>query len=115
MCLVKTHWIPKISKEPITCYKLINTFWKHSACTPYLGASIPENGLLKGKYPFWKELFKKNIGGWGVHAFLDTNVKPHRYLKLVRCTIPKHTFYFIGDNGDICARKMIVHYNILYL
>ena len=123
MCLVKIHKLPRISWKPITCYKVLQRR-KNNYVTPYVNYSITKDReIIKGGENFFSGLKCKHIYGWGVHAFINmfTAMKTAQYFCMidqviggyvvVKCTIPRFTFYFKGKDNEICARKMIICLN----
>jgi len=123
MCLVKIHKFPRISWKPIICYKVLKR-QKGSYMTPCVNYFITENKeVIKGSENFFEGLKSRNIYGWGVHAFtnmfdamntanyfcmIDQRIGGH---VVVKCIIPRFTFYFYGKNNEICSRKMIICLN----
>lgn len=123
MCLVKIHKFPRISWKPITCYKVLQRR-KNNYVTPCVNYSITKDReVIKGYENFFNGLKCKTIHGWGVHAFtnmfdalqmaqyfcrIDQVIGGH---VVVKCIIPRFTFYFKGKNNEICSRKMIICLN----
>lgn len=123
MCLVKIHKFPKISWKPITCYKILQKR-KNNYSTPYLNYSITKDKeVIKGNENFFKGLISKIICGWGVHAYINRYdafelaqycCKVDQVIGgyvVIKCIIPRFTFYFKGKNNEICSRKMIICLN----
>ena len=123
MCLVKIHKFPRISWKPITCYKVLRR-QKGNYMTPCVDYLITKDKeVIKGNENFFKGLKDKDIFGWGVHAYTNifTAMNTAQYFCMcdliigghvvVKCTIPRFTFYFKGTNDEICARKMIICLN----
>lgn len=123
MCLVKIHKFPKISWKPITCYKVLRK-QKGNYMTPCVNYFITKDReVIIGEENFFKGIKYENIFGWGVHAFInksDAFVLSQYFCSydqrigghvVVKCIIPRFTFYFYGKNNEICARKMIIYLN----
>ena len=123
MCLVKIHKFPRISWKPIICYKVLKVH-KGNYMTPCVDYFISrDREVIKGNENFFEGLKDIKICGWGVHAFtnmynamnmanyfcmIDQRIGGH---VVVKCIIPRFTFYFKGKNNEICSRKMIICLN----
>jgi len=119
MCLIKKHFLPRISRKPIKCYKVLEVSQDGAFYTPYTFDKIQKDGMLTGKGKCWKGLVESVLGDWGIHAFTDLEEAHQRKLAIrfltwnksfvvVEATIPPNTLYFKGKDNDICARKMII-------
>lgn len=101
---------PKISRKPITCYKVVLKTNDGYFRTGVRHQSIRTGDEIKAseKYPIIKGIFKKYLEGEVVHAFLDKNkaiAHVYEYAKLfkkpytiIESTIPSYTPYWVSDN-----------------
>lgn len=112
MCLVKTHRLPKISRKPIQVYKVFKPIGC-SLLTPYQKYACNVGDTIKAENSWIKGIFKNEIEGEGVHAFIigivafaTANQYFDTYVYL--CEIPPFTPYWQGDCDDIAASKMII-------
>ena len=112
MCLIKTHRLPKISRKPIQVYKVFRlegdkliTFYREQVYQ--LGETI------NSKHSWFKGIFKNEIYGEGVHAFVykcdaDWLAFRNGFYYVYLCEIPPFTPYWVGVWDDIAASKMII-------
>lgn len=118
MCLIATHFFPKISFKPIKVYKIVIETSNGRIRTPYQGSNILKRA--KGIFFFPK---KQNnyltIYGGMIHAFrtreeaqkFSTGYFIHNHysikdIKVITAYIPPFTRYYIGQDWDICAKRM---------
>ena len=113
MCLTKTHRLPKISRKPIQVYKVFEHNFDRLV-TPYKRQLCKVGETIKAKHSWLKGIFKDEIWGEGVHAYVykDT-AEDETYLfssdvVVHLCEIPPFTPYWIGENDEIAASKMII-------
>lgn len=124
MCLIKTHWLPKIAKEDIECRKKLyannseKKWYSPVMDEPYeLGSN--KECIKTAKFSFFATFFKKRIEK-GIHSYqlqdYDSNFHYHEHFtnfgyKYYTAIIPKGTRYFIGYNGDLVSEKLIVKFD----
>ena len=122
MCLFKNgkyhpHNRPLIAEKDIVCYKQVGRYSCDLYETPYTYTIIPTQ-CIENKVPFKAKICKKfrffcyhilgttSIAGDG---FIHVYTYPRYTFGLItfKCMIPKGTKYFIGEHGDLAARKII--------
>ena len=111
MCLKKTHWWPKKSKEPIKVYKVLMVY--EDLMTPYMSEKVKLNHPIKAKRHWLFSLLSDKIESEGVHAYTDKSYAlagcyPRHNEHLYEAVIPPNTYYWIGMYNEIAATKMIV-------
>lgn len=113
MCLMKKRLFPKISKERITVYKIVENYYGRYL-TPVREVDIKLNSTLKAKdTSIWEMFCSYFIYGCGVHAYIDLEtaqrIRERYYGKdylILKCVIPPNTFYWEGEDGDIASREL---------
>ena len=119
MCLYKTHRFPKRAKKDIEVYKIIHfepyNNPKGEFITPFKRATYSFGEVIKAEDHWLWGIFNKTIDGEGVHAYQTSNAARkgigHVFptnVHVKRAIIPKGAFYWLGDEEDIAATKMIV-------
>lgn len=69
---------------------------------------------LKASEPRYKNLFCRRIEGRGVHAFINKRKStPRDFLYIFEAEIPPFTTYWIGEDGDIAASRLIIYWKIV--
>lgn len=118
MCLFVTHFFPKISFKPIKVYKVVIEDLNGKIKTPYQGSKL----LKRAKGIFFLPEKHNNdfiINKGMIHAFrLKEEAKSFEMgyfmlyynsikgIKTITAYIPPFTRYYIGEKGDICAKRM---------
>lgn len=126
MCLVKTHELPKISKDEIKVYKVLLS----NSCdliTPWMKEQVKDM-KLEAKHPYTDAVSKPTIEGEGVHAYANPKKALAEWLylnyhfggtgmtpKIYKAIIPPKTPYWEGqkEDGDIAATKLLIKEEIL--
>ncbi|MBO7079102.1 MAG: hypothetical protein J6W64_04770 [Bacilli bacterium] len=113
MCLAKTHRLPKISRKPIQVYKLFCKKEDNILCTPVVHYKCKLGDTIKASHSWIRSLFAGEITSDGVHAFIIAgeycfNLAYFYSADVYLCEIPPYTPYWIGENYDIAASKMII-------
>ena len=113
MCMFKTHRFPKISREPIQVYKLFCEKDDNILCTPAVHYKCKLGDTIKASHSWIRSLFANRITGDGVHAFINNGAYCYRFARfygadVYLCEIPPYTPYWIGEDYDIAASKMII-------
>ncbi len=114
MCLVSKRRFPKKAKKDIICYKLLEKF-EEKYYTPCRGIYVDINKELKAKGISLSIIEPYEKGEGYIHSF---RTLPHRdalessgwnlsRISIFKCIIPKGTKYHIGNNYDICSKKII--------
>jgi len=111
MCLIKQHWLPRFSFKDKVVYKIIiarNNDYR----TPFLSIKINLGQVLYAKRHWFFTLFKKSIEGEGVHAYCDKTKALYRSKMswdeiVIKCIIPKFTFYWLGYDREIASTKLL--------
>lgn len=123
MCLIKKSLIPRITRTNKTVYKVVVTHkLSGNIYTPHLGINVKINDTYKGVFYRKKErlysLFSKEISSGFIHVcatlkaaekyktLLSYCADKKMLIRIVMCTIPKNTLYYIGYNDDIATRKL---------
>jgi hypothetical protein len=114
MCLDKTHVFPKISRKPITVYKIFAERGKRpkKLITPFTGYSYKIGDTIKAIKPWYYGILPCCIEEEGVHAYcskpteLDISIESRRKRGYYICEIPPFTPYWIGNFDQIAASKM---------
>lgn len=118
MCLIATHFLPKISFKPIKVYKVVIEEMNGEITTPFQSSKLLKRA--KGKFFFPKRVCNRLIiNGGMIHAFRlkeeaqklekvyllhnDCSIKD---IKTITAYIPSFTRYYIGEDRDICAKRM---------
>ena len=114
MCLIKKRRLPKISRKPITVYKIIERY-NNFYMTPVREEYINLNSTLKAKDTSIYEMYCSSvIKGCGVHAYInlekaqevmETYYRRFHYI-ILKCVIPPNTYFWEGKGGDIAAREL---------
>lgn len=117
MCLTTNHYFPKISFRKIKVYKLVlvedNKFY-----SPYQQTELFETP--EEKFTFPRKTFVEgeySVGPGMIHAdrtlsdaiYRKTRlIANHAFIsfKIIPAYIPPFTRYYLGNDGDICARKI---------
>lgn len=131
MCLTKTKRLPRIAIKDIVVYKVLLEV-DGNLLTPYreypiemgktyigsfVDCYVNAPHLLYKSYFLYKiyhyicSIFSKDITGGYIHSYYnkltaDYSSRVCRCLfptYIVKCTIPKGSIYFIGENGYECA------------
>lgn len=108
MCLLSKQKEPLIAKEDIVAYKIAikvgMMYYSYFQHFPYtLNADCEETE--EEEITKIGDLY--SIGKGWIHCYQD--IKFHcKGTKLLKCIIPKGTLYYIGINGDICAKRLII-------
>lgn len=119
MCLIARHFFPKISFKPIKVYKMIledkdgklETAFRHSKLLKrakgifFLPKRIGpklyvEKGMIHAFSTKEKALFVRQDYIMFNHYINNLNVR------IITAYIPPFTRYYIGEYGDICAKRM---------
>lgn len=114
MCLFTTHFFPKISFKKIKVYKVVLEY-NGGLITPFQ-CSKPFK-RAKGIFFFPKRCGHRLFIEKGMlHAFIDKasaisqksaiNSTSYSQAKIINAYIPPFTRYYIGEYGDICAKRM---------
>lgn len=101
MCLIKTHRFPKYTHKDIIVYKRLKSVhgeWY----TPYQCVNIKLNSLIYNHNLILYGVFTDTIEGCGVHSYEEPRVS------LFKSIIPKGSWYYIGNDGDIASNKLYV-------
>lgn len=115
MCLIKTHRFPKISTKQITVYKLLYLYNSKNKeyFTPYKRVKVNMGETIKAKKSWLRGIFKEDIEGEGVHAYLTLEkalmnkfLMDGNFIIVVEAIIPSFTPYWIGFEGEIAASKI---------
>ena len=123
MCLVKKSLIPKITKTNKIVYKVVLTNKLNgSIYTPCIRVNVKINNTYKGvfrrKREIFYSIFSKKIYSGFIHTWtkLEAAQEYKSYLsewsgkdtlvRIIGCSIPKNTLYYIGDDNDIATRKL---------
>lgn len=123
MCLTTRQKYPKIAWKPITVYKVIygypNKYRTLYQCMPIdIGETYRESAhhILENRTCFrCSDTGKKYYNFYeGLHSVKDRStalVIANCYkilypVQIVECTIPRFSFYWIGDKGDIVSNKL---------
>ena len=123
MCLTTKQKWPKIAWKPITTYKVVYGY-KDYYKTMYQNANIQigktyresvYNILQNRKYSLHIDEGKKYYDFHeDLHSVTEKNaaksIAKHYYVlyltEVVECTIPRFSFYWIGNDGDIVSNKL---------
>lgn len=125
MCLYTKAAEPQIASEDIFCYKVLAVTADGRFFTPFLVRKVSVPGKITAAFSATKGLYVRSLGryevsGEGVHAIIDKREAIIERLRMiesglffaelviVRCTIPKGTGFWIGDDCDIAAKQMIL-------
>lgn len=137
MCLCSKTNIPKIAKEDIVCYKIIERVSSNEYKSPYQGDEIIFNKTIIASKPTkkfnimptvdidLKTIIEYHIGEGFIHAFIAKEdariyVLSHYCFfnmgaAIVRCIIPKGSRYFVNiKNTEICSDRMMITNEIIY-
>lgn len=118
MCLITTHFFPKISFKSIKVYKVVIEDMNEKIRTPHQGSRLLKRA--KGIFFFPKKHYGNfMVEGGMIHAFRtkkDAHEFAMSYLihfgshikdtKVITAYIPPFTRYYIGQDWDICAKRM---------
>lgn len=114
MCLIATHFFPKISFKPIKVYKVVTKDKNGKLSTAFVHSDL----LKRAKGVFFlpeRTPTRLYIGKGMIHAFATKEkailaLYDYRMfndnMKLITAYIPPFTRYYIGKYGDICAKRM---------
>lgn len=119
MCLITDHFFPKISFRKIKVYK-IAIFKDGGFITPFQHVNLLEKTKERFIFPKNKVSKERYIIEEGmIHAFKTKKcaitAKYDIYymspfskdsIRIIPAYIPPFTRYYIGENGDICAKRM---------
>lgn len=118
MCLMSKHFFPKISFKKIKIYKIVIISNNGNIRTPYRNEKLMNRA--KGMF-FFPEI---HYGAYFIyegmiHAFTNKRraftakqsiIKgreiPDKNVKIIKGYIPPFTRYYIGEFGEICAKRM---------
>lgn len=108
MCLRTRQKEPLIAKEDIVAYKIAIkvgiTYYSYFQHFPYtLNADYEETE--EGEITKIGDLY--SIGKGWIHCYQDLTFHC-KGSKIIKCIIPKGTLYYIGINGDICSKRLII-------
>lgn len=121
MSLKKKSLIPKIAKEDIIVYKVLQRGLYGSLYTILTNDSVFIGATYKGKFRksiytlsnknpmnLITSLFSKYISSGYIHSLTHIpNDVEYAYGEVVaKCIIPKGTLYFIGERGALASRKL---------
>lgn len=124
MCLLNFNYLPSISKNEITVYKIvlekngefITPFMYHKVDT-----SIIQKANINSIINFWGErLCNKMVSQGFIHAFTSIErakeeVERLKWMLMLpsceniisyECIIPKYTFYYLGAGEEIATRRL---------
>lgn len=122
MCLVSEEKDPFIAEEDITCYKILipkDGFY----ITPYREFAMLTNIEIEDPntedidYMFGVTIVESGyfhccLNQHGINRIIG-NLKKQApkgtIVKVLKAIIPKGTRYYIGQYGDICAKKIIIY------
>lgn len=110
MCLLSKTEKPYIAKEDMVVYKVTIKVWKTYYSFfrdfPYnLNASYEETeeGEIKKGEEFY------HIGKGWIHSYQNTEVLSFfKCCNILKCIVPKGTLYYVGTDGDICSKRLII-------
>lgn len=120
MCLIATHFFPKISFKKIKVYKLVR-FVDGEYYSAYQNEKLlerakerfmlPEKMNYAGKYQIEEGMIHactnlQNAIERQVQFFLRDICSKSLKVKIITAYIPPFTRYYIGEDGDICAKRM---------
>lgn len=121
MCLIATHFFPKISFKPIKVYKIVLEDENGELTTPFMHSKLLKRA--KGVFFFPKiidrRLHRLHIEKGMIHAFTTKrkaisiacdyvilNNRNNLNIKVITAYIPSFTRYYLGKYWDICAKRM---------
>lgn len=118
MCLLTKQRWPKIAWKPITTYKVVHSpgyyplFLTLFQCVPILiGETYKET--LRNIFRSRKEFSKGYEMYFGLHSYTNEDFSrsiarcyEDHDTKVVECTIPRFSLYWIGNNNDIVSNKL---------
>ncbi|MBO5627906.1 MAG: hypothetical protein J5965_02355 [Aeriscardovia sp.] len=131
MCLRTRQICPLRARKDIICYKaFIDAFDNPNYMgTLYIAQYIKKPtkapftlmddtntplSILRCNYSKVTKGARYQIWGGMIHAFKTMSISKKDYFRIVykasvyKCIIPKGTLYYVGMDGDICAKKMLV-------
>lgn len=114
---------PKIATADLVCYKIVHTRKDYKR-------NSKKKRVFESEYQHFKYELKKEYKAEfafasnnkainnGLHSYrtnvilskaggLTESERNGVQLVVLKCIIPKHTPYYIGDNGDLCSNKLI--------
>lgn len=122
MCLIKKSLIPRIAITNKTVYKVITKDFDGTLYTPcrysFIEIHKTYKGLFYPKRNLFTSLFSRRVDDGFIHVWATLenarkfkfHINPRKQfgesIKIVKCIIPKGTFYYIGDNKEIATRKL---------
>ena len=118
MCLITKQRWPKIAWKPITTYKVVHSPGYYPLfLTLFQGVTILIGGTytetLRNIFRSRKKFSKGYEMYFGLHSCINADVSralarcyEDHDTKVVECTIPRFSFYWIGDNDDIVSNKL---------
>ena len=121
MCLIKKSWIPRITLRNKIVYKIIEGDGKQFR-TPFMLDTIEIGKTYKAiGTSLYDSLFKKYLRSGFIRSYYNYQVVKEQYYwfrirekspnykfepYLVKCIIPRFTFYYIGKDKDIASKKL---------
>lgn len=118
MCLTTKQKWPKIAWKPITTYKVVYTpdghlpFLTLFQCSPIrIGRTYKET--LRNIFRSRKKFSKGYEMYFGLHSYINEDFSrsiarcyEDHGTKIIECTVPRFSLYWIGENIDIVSNKL---------
>ena len=116
---------PLVAEKPITVYKRVYRVWRDGEVwrNMYRSAIISYVYKKNRLPPLVKVKFQKYPSFWqveaGYHSWKSLDVVVSKYIRInrdfyrgdwriVECTIPAGTKYWVADNGDVVSEQIII-------
>ena len=129
MCLITNNKFPKITTKPIKVYKIVEVCSDKFRSCFISGHDLfeintePIFPLMSSDDTYYDyseyDTPRKIVKRGYIHSFTNPDkairllnynmlISGFKEYSVIECIIPRFTFYFIGNNEDICSKELII-------